>query len=106
MTTDAIIAFTTVADEAAARMLADRLVAERLAACVQIVPGLRSVYRWEGAVRHDDEVQLVIKSVAGNVDAIAALLHEHHPYDLPELVAVRIDAGAQNYLDWIAAEVT
>ncbi len=104
--TGAIVVYTTVADEDAARVLAARLVDQRLAACVQIVPGIRSIYRWDGVVHHDDEVQLVIKSVAANLDAIEALFDVHHPYDLPELVAVRVEAGAKNYLDWIVAEST
>lgn len=101
----AIIVYTTVGDEAAATTLADRLVDARLAACVQIVPRLRSVYRWDGRLRHDDESQLVIKTTAARYDAVAALLRDEHPYDLPEVVAVPVIGGSRAYLDWIAGEV-
>ncbi len=104
MSNDAILVYTTVADHDAASGLAELLVEQRLAACVHIVPGIRSVYRWQGKMCRDDEVQLVIKSNRSRFDAIAALLREHHPYDLPEIVAVRIDRGSQDYLDWIASE--
>jgi periplasmic divalent cation tolerance protein len=106
MSSDAILVYTTVADREAAHGLADLLVDARLAACVHVVAGVRSVYRWKGKVEHDDEVQLVIKSEAAQFDAIAALLREHHPYELPEVVAIRIDRGSQEYLDWIASETS
>ncbi len=100
-----IVVYTTVADEAAAVALADRIVDGRVAACVQIVPRIRSVYRWQGTVRHDDEAQLVIKTTVDRYDALAALVVEHHPYELPELVAVPVSHGSAAYLDWIAHAV-
>jgi periplasmic divalent cation tolerance protein len=103
--TDALIVYTTVADEDTASALADLLIAERVAACVQIVPGVRSVYRWQGRTHHDTEVQLAIKTTSGLFDAVAALLAEHHPYDLPEIVAVPIVAGSRAYLDWMRREM-
>ena len=102
MSTDAIFVYTTVADDAAATALADRLVGEGLAACVQIVPGVRSVYRWDGDVMHDGELQLVIKASAARFDAIENLLRRVHPYDLPEIVAVPVVRGSAEYLAWIA----
>ncbi|MGI9024818.1 MAG: divalent-cation tolerance protein CutA [Burkholderiaceae bacterium] len=101
---DAIFIFTTVADHDAANGLAERLVEQRLAACVHIVPGIKSVYRWQGKMQRDDEVQLVIKSEASRFDAIEMFLRKHHPYELPEIVAVRVDRGSHEYLDWIASE--
>ena len=103
---EAILIYTTVADHDAANGLAELLVEQRVAACVHIVPGVKSVYRWQGKVRRDDEVQLVIKSVACHFDAIETLLREHHPYELPEIVAVRVDRGSQDYLYWIASETS
>ncbi len=100
-----IVVYTTVGDEATAATLADRVVAARLAACVQIVPRVHSVYRWQGAIRHDDETQLVIKTTAARYDALATLLRDDHPYDVPEIVAVPVVDGSRAYLDWIAAEV-
>ena len=106
MSNQAILVYTTVADHDAASGLAELLVEGRLAACVHIVPGIRSVYRWPGKVHLDDEMQLVIKAQASNFELIAGLLREHHPYELPEIVAVRIDFGSQEYLDWIASETS
>ena len=103
---EAILIFTTVADRGAANALAEMLVEQRVAACVHIVAGIESVYRWKGSVRHDGEVQLVIKSETRCFDAIEALLREHHPYELPEIVAVRVDRGSQEYLHWIASETS
>ena len=100
---DAVFIYTTVADHDAANRLAELLVEQHLAACVHIVPGIKSIYRWQGTVQRDDEVQLVIKSEAGRFDAIETLLREHHPYELPEIVAVRVDRGSRQYLDWIAS---
>ena len=103
---DAILVYTTVADIDAANRLAELLVETSRAACVHIVPSIKSVYRWQGQVQRDDEVQLVIKSDAGRYAEIEALLREHHPYELPEIVAVRVDSGSQQYLKWIASEVS
>jgi periplasmic divalent cation tolerance protein len=102
MSTDSIFIYTSVAHDAEATALADRLVGEGLAACVQIVPGIRSVYRWNGEVQHDDELQLVIKASAARFDAIEALLRRVHPYQLPEIVAVPVVRGSAAYLAWIA----
>jgi periplasmic divalent cation tolerance protein len=106
MKPEALIVYTTVADESTADRLGERLVDARLAACVQIVPGVRSVYRWDGVVRHDREVQLLVKTTADRFDALEAVLHEHHRYDLPEIVAVPIVRGSQAYLDWIARDAS
>ena len=106
MSNEAILVYTTVADHDAASGLAELLIAERLAACVHIVPAIRSVYRWQGKVYRDDEVQLVIKTQASHFELIAGLLREHHPYELPEIIAVRVARGSQEYLDWIASETS
>jgi periplasmic divalent cation tolerance protein len=100
----ALIVYTTVADARTALDLADRLVEGRLAACVQVVPGLRSTYRWQGETRHEDELQLVIKTTDARFDALAAWLREHHPYDVPEIVAVPVVRGSNDYLRWIEGE--
>lgn len=104
MNDDALLVCTTVADAASADALAERLVGERLAACVQIVPGVRSVYRWRGAVHRDDEVQLVIKTTAPDFDAVERCLRAHHPYELPEIVALPVVRGSAEYLGWIAGQ--
>ncbi len=81
--------------------IAEALVTEQLAACVNIIPAVQSLYRWQGAVVHDEELLLLIKTS----DAVWALLQERilalHPYELPEIISVRIQDGHSNYLNWI-----
>lgn len=84
--------------------LARALVDERLAACVNLIPGIRSFYRWEGRVQDDDEVLLVIKTGSDRCDALADRVRELHPYDLPEVLALPASAGSHRYLDWVRAE--
>lgn len=91
-------------DLASAERLAGALVDERLAACVQVLPGVRSVYRWQGAVEHAAETLLLIKTTRERLDALAARVREVHPYELPELLAVEATGGLPAYLAWVAAE--
>lgn len=93
------------APPAKARPLAATLVEERLAACVNLVPGLRSVYRWKKDVHDDPETLLIIKTTAEQVDALAVRLAERHPYDVPELLALTPEAGLAPYLAWLGASV-
>ena len=86
--------------ETAAR-LARRLVEERLAACVQIVDPIRSVYRWQGGVQEEPEALLLAKSSQDRLPRIYELLRREHPYELPELVSVPISGGSPEYLRWI-----
>ncbi|MDR9437347.1 MAG: divalent-cation tolerance protein CutA [Thiohalophilus sp.] len=88
-------------DTDTARQLADRLVAERLAACVNIVPGLESVYEWQGKVERDGEVLLIIKTRQDRYGQLEETLQQHHPYELPEILRVSLDGGLQDYLQWI-----
>jgi len=81
--------------------LARRLVEERLAACVQIIDPIRSVYRWKGAVQDEKEVLLLVKSARGLLARIDELLRREHPYEVPELAAVPIVDGAPAYLNWL-----
>ncbi len=90
-------------DDAAGR-LAREIVSRRLAACVNVIPGVRSIYRWQGAVCDDAEDLLVIKTRAENVAAVSALMDEHHPYEVPEVIALPVAEGARTYLDWVLAE--
>ena len=101
-----LVAYCTCPDAASADAIAQALVAERLAACVNRLPGVRSTYRWQGAVEQADEVLLLIKTTAARVDALAARLRQLHPYELPELVAVEARAGLPDYLQWVAASTT
>jgi periplasmic divalent cation tolerance protein len=79
------------------------LVEERLAACVNRLPGAHSTYRWQGKVIDDSEVLLVIKTIPERFDALRDRLLELHPYEVPELVALEVVDGHPAYLDWIAA---
>ncbi|HET9049921.1 MAG TPA: divalent-cation tolerance protein CutA [Chiayiivirga sp.] len=87
-----------------AHTLARTLVDERLAACVNVVPAVQSVYRWQGAVQVDDEVLLLIKTVSAQLKSLQERIQSLHPYELPEVVAVDIDSGLPAYLDWLARE--
>jgi periplasmic divalent cation tolerance protein len=98
------VILTTAPSGEVAERLALELVAERLVACVNVVPGVLSVYRWQGAVRRDDEVMLVLKTVAGRVPGLLARLPELHPYDVPEILVLRVEEGSRSYLEWLAGE--
>jgi periplasmic divalent cation tolerance protein len=87
-----------------AQRLARALVDERLAACVTVLPGARSTYRWEGHVEEADELVCLIKTSADRVDALRARLPALHPYAVPELVVIEITGGLPAYLAWVAAE--
>lgn len=100
----ALICFCTCPEVYTAERIATALVEERLAACVNIVPGLRSIYRWEGAIEATDEVLLLIKTLPDRYPALQDRLRELHPYELPELLAVTSAFGLPDYLRWVADE--
>lgn len=95
------VVLSTAPDESTAAALADALVSGRLAACVSLIPGLRSFYRWEGEVRDEAEVMLVAKTTASRLEALIDVLERAHPYECPEIVALPVAAGLPAYLDWI-----
>ena len=105
MTNDTQIVLCTVPDEATARRIASALVAENLAACVNIVPGITSVYRWKGAMETAAELLLIIKTTLGVYTRLQDRIHALHPYELPEIIAVSIDQGLPDYLAWITASL-
>ncbi|AFL73126.1 divalent-cation tolerance protein CutA [Thiocystis violascens] len=88
-------------DRETALALAERLVEERLAACVNLLPGVTSVYRWEGELQRESEVLLLIKTVRERVDPVIARLRQLHPYEVPEMIAVPITEGLDDYLSWV-----
>ena len=100
-----LLCLTTCPDAASAECIAAALVEEHLAACVTIVPGLRSVYRWQGAIERADEQLLLIKTTADAYPALQARLQTLHPYELPELLAVEAVDGLPAYLQWVADAV-
>ena len=98
-----VVLITAPSPEAAER-IARTLVEERLAACVNVVPGVRSFYRWEGAVQDDAELLLVAKTGSERVAALAARVKELHDYDLPEVLELPATGGSTAYLDWVRTE--
>jgi periplasmic divalent cation tolerance protein len=97
-----LLCFCACPDADAAGRIADALVDERLAACVNLLPGLRSVYRWQGRVERADEVLLLAKTTRERYPALEARVLALHPYELPELLAVEAGAGLPDYLRWVA----
>lgn len=95
------LVFSTCPDAASAERIADALVDQKLAACVNLVPGLRSIYRWEGERTSAQEVLLIIKSRTHDYSALENALRALHPYQLPEIIAVPISSGLPAYLAWI-----
>ncbi len=100
---DTLLVLTNLPDAEAARKLADHLVGQRLAACVNILAPCRSVYRWQGKVEDAEEVPLLIKTTAARYAELEAAIRAQHPYELPEIVAVPISHGLPGYLAWVAA---
>ena len=97
------VMFVTAASEEQAGLIAHALVGERLAACVNIVSPIRSIYRWNDEVQTDTEHLMVIKTRATLAPKVAARVKELHSYEVPEVIAVPIIAGAKSYLDWVLA---
>jgi periplasmic divalent cation tolerance protein len=93
--------FCTCPDHSTALKLAEPLVSERLAACVSLLPGITSVYRWEGEIHRDAEVLLMIKTALECVEPLTERLRQLHPYEVPEIIAVPITEGLADYLSWI-----
>jgi periplasmic divalent cation tolerance protein len=104
MNSDAILIFTSLPDKQSAKNLAGALVAERLAACVNILPPCASVYRWQGKIENAQEIPLLIKTSRACYGKVEQAIRARHPYELPEIIAVPVEAGLPAYLDWVAAE--
>ena len=102
---DFLQVFSTIDSKDAAEEMAAMLVQKRLAACVQIVPGLTSVYWWQGKIDRSAEWLLIIKTTAERFAALEAALIDRHPYECPEVIAVTIDRGAAKYLQWLEAQL-
>jgi periplasmic divalent cation tolerance protein len=103
--TDKVMIFSTAGNEAEARKIAQTLVERQLAACVNIVPRIQSVYRWEGKVETAEEFLLLIKSTKGRAAEVQSMIKELHSYDLPECIVTSIEGGSAEYLNWIADSV-
>ena len=99
--TSAIVVFVTVGSAAEAHRIADALIEKRLAACVQLLPEMLSVYRWQGAVRHDAEYLLLIKTVAARFEELSDAIRQLHSYETPEIIALPVTRGFAPYLSWV-----
>lgn len=98
------VVYCTCDDQAQAIALARGLVAERLAACVNVVPGLTSVYQWQTEICEDSELLLIIKTTRDTRPALQRWLEANHPYDVPEIIALPVAGGAPAYLQWVLEE--
>jgi periplasmic divalent cation tolerance protein len=101
----AIVVVTTVGTEEQANLIAREIVARRQAACVNILPGMRSIYRWKGKICKDGELLLLVKTLAGEFEAVSATIRELHSYELPEILSFGVSRGEQGFLDWLAGSV-
>jgi periplasmic divalent cation tolerance protein len=101
--TEMLLVFTTFQREEDAARVVRTLVEERLAACGNLLPGARSLYRWKGAIEDAREVVVLLKTRKQDWSALVSRLHQLHPYDTPECIAVRIAAGAPKYMAWLEA---
>ena len=99
-----LLILTNLPDQASAQAMAESLVADRLAACVNILAPCRSVYRWQGRIEDAPEIPLLIKTTAARYAALEAAIRAGHPYELPEIIAVPIAHGLPEYLNWVASE--
>jgi periplasmic divalent cation tolerance protein len=102
MPSDYVIVLTTLPAGADCPAFAETLVSEHLAACVNVLPEMQSVYWWKDKVERDGEHQVVIKTTATRLDELQARICELHPYEVPELLVVRVDGGDEAYLNWVS----
>lgn len=103
--TDKTIVLTNTGSQEEARKIAQALVQSKLAACVNIIPGVESTYWWKGKIETAPEWTLLIKTTRTNISAVRDAIRELHSYDLPECIAIRIDDGSEEYLNWITESV-
>ena len=101
---DVLLVITNVPDRATAERIADALVTEGAAACVNIMAECTSVYRWQGKIEHASEVPLLIKTTHSAYPRLEGALRKLHPYELPEIIALPVSAGLPEYLNWVATE--
>jgi periplasmic divalent cation tolerance protein len=104
--TDAIVVLTTVASDEEAVKFVRTLLDRRLIACGTLLPGARSLYRWQGKVADEREVFILLKTRSARLESLRAAFSELHPYKVPELLALPVEAGLEKYLEWINGETT
>ena len=103
--TDKLLVLSTAGSESEARKIAQTLVEHKLAACVNIVPRIQSIYRWEGKVEQAEEYLLLIKTVKAREEQVRTAICELNAYDLPECIAIPIESGSADYLKWLSDSV-
>jgi periplasmic divalent cation tolerance protein len=106
MHTDAIVVLTTVANDSEGVSLVRELLDRRLIACGTLLPGARSLYRWQGKVADEREVVLLLKTRSARLEALQEAFRELHPYKVPELLAFAVDTGLDKYIEWINGETS
>ena len=106
MTDGYVIVLTTISLDVDPSVLGTRLVEERLAACVNVLPEMDSFFRWRGAVERDQERQVIIKTTAARLPALERRLHELHPYELPEFLVLAVAQGSEPYLRWLTTSTS
>jgi len=104
-TNDVRLVLITAPNETTAGEIAEALVAQRLAACINLVPGLNSIYRWRGKIQHDRECLLLVKTRASAVNLVVETTRKLHPYRLPEIIAIEVSGGLKTYLSWVKRSV-
>jgi periplasmic divalent cation tolerance protein len=105
MERSALVVLTTLGSEAEARELVRALLESRCIACGTLLPGARSLYHWEGSLKEEAEVVVLLKTTVSNWEALVAAIRTLHPYEVPELLALPVDRGLDSYLSWLTSEV-
>jgi len=101
-----LLVLTNMPDETSAKTLAQSLVEQKLAACVNILSPCQSVYAWQGNIEHANEVPLLIKTDQAHYDVLEAAIIKAHPYELPEIISINVNGGLPRYLQWVSAQLS
>ena len=104
MTTEYITVFITAPNEKEASSISQTIVGERLAACVNIIPSVRSIYRWQGRVEDEQEVLMIVKTKKSLFERLQQRVKELHSYEVPEIIGLPLAEGSKEYLDWLGQE--
>lgn len=99
------IAFTTCPNSDIANHLAQEVIEQQLVACVNIIPTIHSIYKWQGEITQDSESLLIMKTQQQHLAALESFIQKQHPYDVPEFITISIESGSKAYLDWITASL-
>lgn len=103
---DALLVMTTLPDQISAEQLAERLLSKKLAACINILPAMSSLYLWKEKLEHGKEHLLLIKTSRERYEALESEIHGQHPYELPEIIGIPVITGLGAYIDWIEENTT